>query len=97
MKLDDLLPLIKSRCYIVSAVFDDEIKSLISSAIIDCQESGISETVFEEDTESDDLIINCLVAYVKAHRGNDRSDTEQYMKMYESIRDKMTQLAKYKR
>jgi len=100
MIIEDLLPIIKNRCYIVNNIFDEEIKSLISSAIIDCIESGIKEITFEKDVDSnsyDDLVINCLTAYVKAYRGNDRSDTESYMKMYESIRNKMTQLAKYNR
>ena len=99
-----MLEIIKKRCYIMTNVFDDEIESLISAGIIDCVQSGISEDRFkplkkenENDPDKyDDQIINCLTAFVKAHRGNDRSDTEIYMKMYESYRDKMTLESDYK-
>lgn len=87
----DLLPIIKKRCYIYTDVFDEEIESLISAGIIDCIQSGVSEDVFEsKENEYDDQVINCLTAFVKANRGNDRTDTDVYMKMYESYRDKMT-------
>ena len=92
-----MLEIIKKRCYIMTDVFDDEIKSLISAAIIDCKESGIDESRFEPDKKGkfDDQVLNCVTAFVKANRGNDRSDTEIYMKMYEKYRDKMTQESDY--
>ena len=92
-----MLQIIKQRCYIVADVFDEEIKSLISAGKIDCIQSGISEKVFEKDKDGnyDAQVLNCITAFVKAHRGNDRSDTEIYMKMYESIRNKMTQESDY--
>ena len=46
--------------------------------------------------EYDNLALNCITNYVKAHRGNDRTDTDKYLKMYESIRDKMSLLEDYK-
>jgi len=84
--------IIKKRCYIMTNVFDDEIESLISAGIIDCIQSGIRKSKFEKDSEGnyDPQVINCITAFVKANRGNDRSDTEIYMKMYKSYRDKMT-------
>ena len=87
-----MLNIIKNRCYIVSSIYDDEINSLISAGITDCIESGISPSVFKKnkDGKYDDQVINCITAFVKANRGNDRSDTEIYMKMYKSCRDKMT-------
>ena len=93
-----MLDIIKKRCYIMTEVFDDEIESLISAGIIDCIQSGISPNVFEKnkDDKYDDQVINCLTAYVKAHRGNDRSDTDIYMKMYYTYRDKMTLEKTYK-
>lgn len=92
-----MLQLIKQRCYITSNIYDDEIQSLISAGKIDCIQSGVSEKVFEKskDGKYDDQVLNCITAFVKAHRGNDRSDTEMYMKMYESIRNKMTQESEY--
>ena len=92
-----MLEIIKKRCYIMTDVFDDEIKSLISAGIIDCIESGIDSKKFKpKDGKYDDQIINCLTAFVKANRGNDRTDTEIYFKMYEKYRDKMTQESNYK-
>ena len=92
-----MLQIIKQRCYIVTDVFDEELKSLISAGKIDCIQSGISEKVFEQDENGnyDAQVLNCITAFVKAHRGNDRTDTEVYMKMYESIRNKMTQESDY--
>lgn len=92
-----MLEIIKKRCYIMTNIFDDEIESLISAGIIDCVQSGVSKSVFEKkNNDYDPQVINCLTAFVKAHRGNDRSDTEIYMKMYESYRDKMTLESDYK-
>lgn len=92
-----MLEIIKKRCYIMTGVFDDEIESLISAGIIDCIESGIDSKKFKpKDGKYDDQIINCLTAFVKANRGNDRTDTEIYFKMYEKYRDKMTQESNYK-
>ena len=82
-----MLQIIKQRCYIVTDVFDEELKSLISAGKIDCIQSGISEKVFEQDENGN--------YDAQAHRGNDRTDTEVYMKMYESIRNKMTQESDY--
>ena len=93
-----MLEIIKKRCYIMTDVFNDEIQSLISAGITDCVKSGISPKIFEKNKEGkyDDQVINCLTAFVKANRGNDRSDTDVYMKMYTSYRDKMTLESDYK-
>ncbi len=92
-----MLDIIKSRCYISSNIFDKEIESLIGACILDCIETGISKDVFEknEDGEYDDLILNCITNYVKANRGNDRTNSENYMKMYISIRNKLSLLKDY--
>ena len=94
-----MLEIIKKRCYIMTNIFDGEIESLISAGIIDCVESGIDQSVFKsnKDGKYDDQVLNCITAFVKANRGNDRSDTELYMKMYEKYRDKMTQENKYRK
>ena len=93
-----MLEIIKKRCYIMTDVFNDEIQSLISAGITDCVQSGISSKIFKKNKEGkyDDQVINCLTAFVKANRGNDRSDTDVYMKMYTSYRDKMTLESDYK-
>jgi len=92
-----MLDEIKKRCYILTNIYDSEITSLISAGIIDCVESGVDKGVFEKKNDGtyDDQSLNCITAYVKANRGNDRSDTDAYTKMYESIRDKMTQESTY--
>lgn len=93
-----MLDLIKSRCYIVSSIYDEEIKSLIQAGILDCIETGIKEEAFKPNKDGgyDDLALNCITNYVKAQRGNDRTDTDKYIKMYESLRNKMSLLEKYK-
>lgn len=99
-----MLEIIKKRCYIYTNVFDEEIESLISAGITDCIQSGIDAGKFKplekkeenEPDKYDDQVINCITAFVKANRGNDRSDTNVYMKMYESYRDKMTLESDYK-
>lgn len=95
--INKLLVIIKKRCYISSSLFDEEICSLISSCISDCIDTGINKKVFFEieDNKFNNLVLNCITNYVKAHRGNDRSDTDKYLKMYESIRDKMSLLNVY--
>lgn len=94
-----MLEIIKKRCYIYTNIYDDEIESLISAGIQDCVESGISKEKFQKNEKTnkyDDQILNCITNFVKANRGNDRSDTNIYMKMYESYRDKMTLESDYK-
>ena len=88
-----MLEIVKKRFYIYTDIYDEEIESLISAGIQDCVESGISKDKFQKDEASgkyDDQILNCITNFVKANRGNDRSNTDIYMKMYESYRDKMT-------
>ena len=96
-KKEKLLELIKKRCYITASIFDEEILSLINACILDCIETGIDENIFNqnEDGNYDDLVLNCITNYVKAHRGNDRRDTNQYIKIYESIRNKLSLLKDY--
>ncbi len=94
-----MLEIIKKRCYIYTNIYDDEIESLISAGIQDCVESGISKEKFQKNEKTnkyDDQILSCITNFVKANRGNDRSDTNIYMKMYESYRDKMTLESDYK-
>ncbi len=99
MLIDDnkeILNIIKKRCYITTSIYDDEITSLINSCILDCIEAGVDKKVFSKKGDNyDDLILNCITNYVKAYRGNDRSNTNQYMEMYESIRNKLTLLKNY--
>lgn len=92
-----MLEIIKNRCYITTSIYDDEIKSLINACIRDCIRCGIKKEVFDinKDGYHDDLVLNCITNYVKAYRGNDRSQTEEYLKMYTSIRDEISLNANY--
>lgn len=92
-----MLDLIKERCYITTSIYDKEINSLINACIRDCIRCGIEKDNFEvnSDNEYDDLALNCVTNYVKAYRGNDRSQTEEYLKMYTNIRDEMSLNGKY--
>lgn len=89
-----MLGKVKARCYINSEVFDDEIKSLINACITDLNGIGIKEDILS-CTEIDDQILNCVVNYVKAYRGNDRADTEKYLEMYNSLKNKLSMQDKY--
>ena len=77
----------------------------IDDALAKAEETGVVDTsgYTEENKASlkEDVISNLdamelVNEDVKANRGNDRSDTEVYMKMYESYRDKMTLESDYK-
>ena len=84
-----MLEKVKKRCYINSKVFDDEITSLIDACIKDLEDVGIKENLFSA-SKVDDQILNCVVNYVKAYRGNDRTDTEKYLEMYNSLKNKLS-------
>lgn len=87
-----MLEIIKGRCYIATSIYDDEIQSLINACILDCVRCGIKESVFNIDSKGkyNNLALNCVTNYVKAYRGNDRSQTEEYLKMYTNIRDEIS-------
>jgi len=87
-----VLEIIKGRCYIATSIYDDEINSLISACILDCTRCGIKKEIFDIDSEGkyNNLALNCVTNYVKAFRGNDRSQTEEYLKMYTNIRDEIS-------
>ena len=84
-----MLEKVKKRCYINSKVFDDEIASLIAACIKDLEGVGIKKNLFSA-SKNDDQILNCVVNYVKAYRGNDRTDTEKYLEMYNSLKNKLS-------
>ncbi len=87
-----MLDEIKKRCYITSDLFDDEIKSLINACIRDLKDVNIDTSNLDDKNidKIDGQLLNCIVNYVKAYRGNDRTDTEQYLKMYESLKNKLS-------
>ncbi len=80
-----MLTKIKKRCGIAESitVFDDEIKDLMSSAKADLMSAGVLKEVLQSENKE---YLNALTCYVKAYRGNDRTDTEKYLKMYRDLR-----------
>ena len=44
------------------------------------RDSGVPQKTVEKE---DERVITAVTLYVKAHLGNDRSDTEKYMKLYQ--------------
>ena len=56
-----------------------------------CQSEKYTSNLDDKNIDKiDDQLLNCIVNYVKAYRGNDRTDTEQYLKMYESLKNKLS-------
>ena len=84
-----MIEIVKKRCYINSKVFDDEISSLIEACIKDLEDVGIKGNLLSS-SKIDGQILNCVVNYVKAYRGNDRTDTEKYLEMYNSLKNKLS-------
>lgn len=80
-----MLNKIKKSCGIAQmvTVYDEEIQDLIQSAKADLMAGGVIKEVITSDIEQ---LLNAITCYVKAYRGNDRSDTEKYLKMYGDLR-----------
>lgn len=80
-----MLEKIKIRCGIPSSisVYDDEFKFLIADAIEDMQTAGIPAAMLEDKgDETNPRVLTAVSLYVKANRGDDRTDTDKYMDMY---------------
>lgn len=76
---------IKKRCGYAPnvTVYDEEILGLINSAIADLSAAGVIKEVLQSGIKQ---VLNAITCYVKAYRGNDRTDTEKYLKMYSDLR-----------
>jgi hypothetical protein len=75
------IDLIKERCGIASGitVYDDEIESYIEDCEEDMIASGVKKDIIKAEKAG---VITAITMYVKAHLGNDRSDTNKYMDLY---------------
>lgn len=84
-----MLEEIKKRCGIVPEikVYDDDILSYIEDCKEDLLDSGVHKSLIEAENPG---IITAVTLYVKAYLGNDRADTEKYLKLY---REKAFRLA----
>lgn len=76
-----MLDVIKKRIGIHEKIttYDDEVKSLIEDAKLEMESSGVPETILQEP---DERVVTAITCYVKAHLGNDRTDTNMYMDMF---------------
>ena len=74
--------LIKKRCGIASSVtvYDDDIEMYIEDSRSDMIASGVAEELANSDKHPETL--TAITLYVKAYLGNDREDSEQYLKLY---------------
>ena len=79
----DMLTKIKERCGIPASVtaYDSEYQSLIDDCIEEMQTAGVPASLLSSNIVNQ-RVLTCIVLYVKAMRGDDRSDTEKYMEMY---------------
>lgn len=73
--------IIKQRIGIASSVTVDDydIDLYVQDCIMDMRDSGVpEETLAREDSR----VVTAVTLYVKAHIGNDRSDTSRYLSLY---------------
>ena len=73
--------IIKQRIGIASSVtvYDYDIDLYVRDCIMDMRDSGVpEETLAREDPR----VVTAVTLYVKAHIGNDRSDTSRYLSLH---------------
>ena len=77
-----MLEIIKSRCGIPENidVYDDDINIYIKDCLEDMKASGVPERLLDKPRKPQ--VITAVTLYVKAYLGDDRSDTEMYLKLY---------------
>ena len=73
--------IIKQRIGIASSVtvYDYDIDLYVRDCIMDMRDSGVSEETLARE---DPRVVTAVTLYVKAHIGNDRSDTSRYLSLY---------------
>lgn len=79
----DMLKKIKERCGIPASVtvYDSEYQSLIEDCIEEMKTAGVPASLLSS-VDVNPRVLTCVCLYVKAYRGDDRSDTEKYLEMY---------------
>lgn len=79
----DMLSTVKERCGIPASVtvYDSEYQSLIDDCIEEMRTAGVPASLLS-DTSVNQRVLTCITLYIKAYRGDDRSDTEKYLEMY---------------
>ncbi len=78
-----MLEEIKQRCGIPASVtvYDTEYQGLIDDCIEEMRTAGVPAKLISSDNINP-RVLTCITLYVKATRGDDRSDTEKYLDMY---------------
>lgn len=79
-----MLDRIKKLCGIMPHVtaYNDEIQMLIESAKIELKKAGVDERIINSNNAQ---LLNAVSCYVKAYRGEDRSNTTRYLKMFNNM------------
>lgn len=79
----DMLSTVKERCGIPASVtvYDSEYQSLIDDCIEEMRTAGVPASLLS-DTSVNQRVLTCITLYIKAYRGDDRSDTEKYLSMF---------------
>lgn len=77
-----MLNIIKNRCGIAESVtvYDSDIEMYIKDCIADMMASGVPKHVIK--SKKNDGAMTAISLYVKAYLGNDRTDTEKYLRLY---------------
>ena len=76
---------IKARCGVPMEirVYNGEFAGLIADALEDMRTAGVpSDLLADLDADTDPRVLTAVTCYVKAYRGDDRSDTDKYIAMY---------------
>lgn len=78
-----MLEQVKQRCEIPTSIttYDSEYQSLIDDCMEEMRTAGVPASLISSDNVNS-RVLTCIVLYVKAMRGDDRSDTEKYLAMY---------------
>lgn len=78
-----MLEIVKNRCGIAGSVtvYDADIELYIKDCLADMAASGVPERLLV-NTDDYEGVATAVSLYVKAHLGNDRTDTEKYMQLY---------------
>ena len=76
-----MLERIKKRCGIAEqvTVYDDDIQAYIEDCLQDLRDSGVDDSLIQAQ---DCRVLTAVTFYVKANLGDDRSDTNTYMRLY---------------
>ncbi len=78
-----MLESVKARCGIPASViaYDSEYQSLIDDCMEEMKTAGVPASLLSS-VDVNPRVLTCVCLYVKAYRGDDRSDTEKYLSMF---------------